>query len=193
MQPDKPQLCRFWLTGLVSALRDAAARKLVANAMHPLTTLLHFLWRYTWAAVPQPLRSPLLAAINGIAKLMKCRVSVLPVSRCDAASYTPPALATLTWVMQHDPVFRCWHLDGPGRGEAFPALYTGSSLEDGAPLTGGAPLVMRRAPSLLRAFRSQPFVVRELPLCGTTRRRGTKGRHSNPGWSAGVGVLEFGF
>ena len=153
MQPDKPQLCRFWLTGLVSALRDAAARKLPANAMHPLTTLLHFLWRYTWAAVPQPLRSPLLAAINGVGKLMNCRVSVIPVAQCDAASvYTPSAFATLTWVLQHDPVFLRWHLHGPGRGEAFAALHTGSSLEGASPLTGDAatPLMMRCAPGLLR-------------------------------------------
>ena len=60
MQPDKPELCRFWLAGLVSALNSAVP----LDAFLPLDALVAFLWRYTWAAVPACLQARVMQSLR---------------------------------------------------------------------------------------------------------------------------------
>ena len=62
LRPDKPDHCRYWLAGLVSALETCSP----AEANLPLSLLLLFLWKYTWACIPQYLRQPLLAGIRAL-------------------------------------------------------------------------------------------------------------------------------
>ena len=61
MQPDNPALCIFYLEGLLAGLKDASPAQ-VLTVVHCLTA---FLWRFTFAAVPEFLRIPLLVALHG--------------------------------------------------------------------------------------------------------------------------------
>ena len=54
MQPDKPQLCCFWLAGIVCALGSSSAT--AATEIPVLQALTVFLWHFSFAAVPEPLR-----------------------------------------------------------------------------------------------------------------------------------------
>lgn len=55
VQPDTPELCRFWLAGIIHGLGSS---DLLCATRH-CTVLLGFLWTYTWAAVPKPHRKAL--------------------------------------------------------------------------------------------------------------------------------------
>ena len=61
MQPDNPALCTFYLEGLLAGLKDASPAQ-VLTVVHCLTA---FLWRFTFVAVPEFLRIPLLVALHG--------------------------------------------------------------------------------------------------------------------------------
>lgn len=54
MQPDRPQLCRFWLAGVVGSLGGPSAT--AATEIPPLQALSLFLWHFSFAAVPLPVR-----------------------------------------------------------------------------------------------------------------------------------------
>ena len=142
MQPDKPQLCRFWLTGLLSALRDAKKRKNLSNALHPMTILTDFLWRYTWAAVPQPLRKPLQLAVNGMKPLMQWKTVHIAETNSSPGDHTPLNYMVLRWVMQSDPVFRRWHVEALGREVDYGPMASAGLKCDGETM-------MRCAPSWL--------------------------------------------
>ena len=64
MQPDRPQLCRFWLAGHINALSAAVSSPFPGDALMAIRCLTSFLWQYTWASMPQPLRIPLLEALD---------------------------------------------------------------------------------------------------------------------------------
>lgn len=111
VQPDRPQLCRFWLAGLASALKTAAVR----DAPQLLRCLAAFLWRYTWAAVPEQLRALLIAPLERLcceatailskgmpAGSPKGTAAVLNASHCDMGG------RTVTWILRGDAAFLAW-------------------------------------------------------------------------------------
>ena len=160
MQPDKPQLCRFWLAGLVSALCEATKRKNLSSVIHPMTMLIDFLWRYTWAAVPKPLRKPLLRAIDGTSKLMQCGMIDFSPTNSSASDHAPLVGMVLRWVMRSDPVFRRWHLDAMGRdADSRPVQASGLKF-DGETMMRCASMPM---PSLYVRTSMSSNVVRTTP------------------------------
>ena len=67
MQPDKPDLCRFWLQALIGALGTTSLHA----AFFPLQLLLLFLWKYTFSSVPRYLRPQLLTGVQQLAERLQ--------------------------------------------------------------------------------------------------------------------------
>ena len=60
MQPDLPHLCRFWLHALIASLSDTDELAVFL----PCLLIGGFIWKYTWAAVPEYLRVPLITSLR---------------------------------------------------------------------------------------------------------------------------------
>ena len=122
MQPDRPQLCRFWLAGLVSALANAAP----ADMHLALDPLVAFTWRYTFAAVPKPLREDFIHAVFGARTALWRELEKAGALR-GLPPHAPRALelAHTAWqlvvafikVLETDDVLQTWR-----RCEASPAI-----------------------------------------------------------------------
>lgn len=118
MQPDRPELCRFWLASLTSALETSTLSE-ATSALQPLVV---FLWRYTWATVPEPLRARLLVPLRRLGPdafaATSSDISGGPESgkmlRCTIATMTARAAA---WVLDGDAAFLKWRR-GQGIGTA---------------------------------------------------------------------------
>ena len=126
MQPDRPRLCRFWLAGLASAL-DAAE---TFDAIFALRALVAFLWRYTWAGVPEPLRLRFLTALRHLRPVAyaKCDAARCAAQRGGGGADRALVFATMSltsvhavwWTLRDDEAFVKWRR-GKGDAAAPPA------------------------------------------------------------------------
>ena len=92
VQPDKPQLARFWLAAVMSGLRLKDPREVSKHCL----VLTCFLWWYTWAALPTPLRRDLRLALQ---RLWPLRVK--PPYKAQDYNH----VSTLISVLDTDPAF----------------------------------------------------------------------------------------
>lgn len=137
MQPDRPQLCRFWLAGLANALESAT----LAEACHALAPLIPFLWRYTWAAVPEPLRARLLAPLKRlnaeaitVANTALSRFDRKGIFACVRAQLYQMHAASLWWVLDGDAAFEAWRRrTGMAVIEFRDGLQSSSVFQNGGP------------------------------------------------------------
>ena len=116
VQPDRPRLCRFWLAGLAAALEAAS----ICGAHWPLQCLLAFLWRYTWVAVPEPLRLRILAPARRLNKEAYETFKGMPteITRrgvVENGMLCLMHLHALHWLLNMDRAFSAWQR---GKGAA---------------------------------------------------------------------------
>ena len=105
-----------------------------------MTMLIDFLWRYTWAAVPQPLRKPLQRAVGGVSRLMQWKYVCISPEEPTPTAHASLNLTVLRWVMQSDPVFRRWHVEALGREVDYGPPLTAGTRADGETMTQCAPV-----------------------------------------------------
>ena len=108
MQPDNPALCAFYMEGLLSAVPTAGALT-VCTILHGV---LAFVWRYTFAGVPNLLRPVMLDALHSARARWerKCtrrytmlRESAPVITMCDAVG----------WALRGDEHFLAWAAQRP--------------------------------------------------------------------------------
>ena len=108
MQPDQPQLCRFWLCALIECMRVTSDAELSTV----LSLLLCYLWKYTFAAVPEYLRRSLIGNLNILkAALERGSCGSPDANSSSAAHFRNAALqqcASLTWVLTGDSAYAAW-------------------------------------------------------------------------------------
>jgi hypothetical protein len=66
MQPDRGTLCAYWLAVLISTLVDEYDEICIEFRLYALRALEATLFVYTGAAIPRPLRAPLVAAMRKV-------------------------------------------------------------------------------------------------------------------------------
>lgn len=127
-QPDRAPLCRFWLAGLVYALQNSAPMDL----HFPLNPLVAYLWRWTFAAVPKPLRATLATAIYAARSDLDARINAAKAQRTIRGiddvtqemhhlGLGTMAASALVRVMESDDVFRIWRRTAEGAAVVAPA------------------------------------------------------------------------
>ena len=105
MQPDKPKLCGFWMEGLLIMLSTCKLDYMT----FPKETLVAWLWKYTWAAMPEYLRAQCVAALQA---LVDRGYAALGSARTEGA--TASALVALhgcdniAWILEGDEGFVAW-------------------------------------------------------------------------------------
>ena len=132
MQPDRPQLCRFWLAGLVSALAAAAP----IDYHLALGPLVAFLWRFTFAAVPKPLRGDLVAAAYAARATLAEKTDALRdaamrgemLPEMEFVSTATMICHALIRVIERDDVFRVWRRVAQGRAARLPRSPLGAEM-----------------------------------------------------------------
>ena len=123
MQPDRPQLCRFWLAGLISALNAAADSLSPVNVFMPLAALASFLWHYTWAAVPEPLRAPLVLANDKAEASVRRERDARDGDLIGYANMMVTVIRSI--ILANDQTYRAWR-KGKGRNLALIVNQHGS-------------------------------------------------------------------
>lgn len=142
MQPGRPQLCRFWLACIASAMEMVA----IGDAHHVLWPLVAFLWHYTWAAVPEPLRARLTAALQRLHQAAEAYTAALENGQCqDADLPFGAAMCTLcvtcvAWVLEGDDSFQAWRR---GQSEAVELPHHCAGLDRPQPWDARCALTAR--------------------------------------------------
>lgn len=126
MQPDRPQVCRFWLASFVSAL-DHVAPLDVGLALGPLCA---FIWRFTFAAIPKPLRADLLATLyrvrerahEGTRQISVQVLAGVPPLRLNAAALCKAVkdVSAVLQTIERDEAYLNWKRTPEGRAVAVP-------------------------------------------------------------------------
>ena len=118
VQPDRPRLCAFWLEALINGLPHTVG----VDARHATCALLNFVWIYSFAAVPEYLRLPLLqnaCEITGYDPAVRdpwhdAPLHALHRRRCGDASIALLAEQrhtlglTFFWALEGDGTFEAW-------------------------------------------------------------------------------------
>ena len=94
----------------------------------PLFPLVAFLWRYTWAALPQPLRAPLVTALNRLYTVILDTTDATLPSRggkklfsMEEVGISLRFLTSLFWLLEGDSAFVGWQRTAGEAGKLPPA------------------------------------------------------------------------
>ena len=104
VQPDQPRLCVFYLEGLLLASMTAG----IESSFQILQGLVTFLWRWTWACVPDFLRPTLLDALHSAGTRWGADLHYSPKAGSMAL-----LSRTAAWALQGDEQFVAWAAERP--------------------------------------------------------------------------------
>ena len=105
VQPDQPRLCVFYLEGLLAALMTTGPKA----SWRIMQGLITFLWRCTWASVPDFLRALLLDALLSAGTRWGAGSAELGADVCRVASLS----VAVAWALQGDDTFVSWVTQQP--------------------------------------------------------------------------------